>query len=315
MRRRIEAILYVGMGDHRDSEAAALRQAAGAAAVTSIVPSPVEDTVEWDGRRLELGIADDRAALVAALDLDGGAAARARDLLERAEARDVVAGLLLAYRAAERGGRRLERVVVSGHSGGEGVYAESRRAVLRFEELVELARLFPVAAAQVEDVMYSACNSGWPGKLEAYHREAFPRLKTLWAYAGVAPEGGGRGAEHHMRAWERLSRGDAHRRVDRNRLAPALDPRGTVATWNVQTGFRVAEELPLEAVLDEARRGEPLLEAIVAGGRAADLAAVRRRYDALQALVGHRRFAELPLAERTHHQAMLRAARELLGIH
>jgi hypothetical protein len=294
MTRRVERILYVGIGDERDSEAAALRGAAGKGKVTVVRP----------------GVAPGRD-FVDGLGLDPARATLARDLLEESEAADVVAQLMLVYRDAERGGPPLERVVVSGHSGGSGVYNEETHRVLAFDDLVRLAEIFPRAAAQVEDVMFSACNSGWEGKLEAYHQRAFPQLQTMWAYVDTSPRGGGRGAEEHMRVWEAASRGDAPARVDRRRIAARADlPRErNIATWNVESGYRSTAQHPFEEALREALWAEEQLATASSSKRE-----LRAGYDALQRLVGHRRFRELGEGERAIHLAKLDEAKARLGI-
>jgi hypothetical protein len=82
-----------------------------------------------------------------------------------------------------------------------------------FEDVKPLAQIFTAAAAQVEDLMLAACNTGWHKDTRNRWGEFalvpdllsfFPNLQTVWAYENTAP--GGATAATHLVTWERASR-------------------------------------------------------------------------------------------------------------
>ncbi len=110
----------------------------------------------------------------------------------------------------------MKRLILSGHHNWQGtaglIYGGMR---VHLNDLAELAKIFPTAAAQVEDVCLSACNTGHhantrlgkdkpefiivPGLVKT-----FPNIQTVWAYTAKAPSGGW--AANEIAAWEEASR-------------------------------------------------------------------------------------------------------------
>lgn len=89
---------------------------------------------------------------------------------------------------------------------------------LAFSSIHALARAMPRASAQIEDVMVSACSSGFDGASAIGTRlplsdwkKAFPNLKTAWGYGSPkdyhSPTG--QQAVMHIGAWEHATRGRA----------------------------------------------------------------------------------------------------------
>lgn len=101
-------------------------------------------------------------------------------------------------------------VIWGGSHGGESF----ARVFTLFTSLGELCAIFPRAAAQVEDLMFSACFTGVPeehanAKCPAIaphfcKPELFPNLKSLWGYFQVSPSGDT--ACRHVGLWEKATR-------------------------------------------------------------------------------------------------------------
>jgi hypothetical protein len=86
----------------------------------------------------------------------------------------------------------------------------------------------PNAARQIEDIHFGTCSSLNNVTLDlAEWRDAFPRLKTIWAYEKSA----GTGAAADQREWERQTRG----RTDALTMTPGMQQK-LVATWSAHDG-------------------------------------------------------------------------------
>ncbi len=175
-------------------------------------------------------------------------------LLENAEphSHESVAQIILVYEAAERGDLSLERVVLSGHSEGTMLWGEGDKGedngCIPFQFFRDLAAIYPRAASQVQDIMFSSCNTGNQGDpieyiepratgIEGKQDSAmFPNAQSIWAYNGTCPTSRF-GAARHLVIWERLSRGDAPQNVDATKARQTTRAEH-VTTWNVVDGHR-----------------------------------------------------------------------------
>jgi hypothetical protein len=125
------------------------------------------------------------------------------------EARDQMAHVFKMFYSAQLGQFTLERLVLSGHSNGVQLWGDADAkfkpgSFLLTRDLHNLTEAFPVAAAQVQDVMFSACYT--VSSVEAVIK-AFPNVRTIWTYAGKSPAAGA-GAEEHISKWDKETRGD-----------------------------------------------------------------------------------------------------------
>lgn len=220
-----DGIVYVGMngaGRQCDAEARLLATR-GSGPHVAISHGERDPELGADHLRLESGFVVDLGtpagveAFVEELALapDVAAAISGVLLMAAAGSRDELAGLARVFAAGERGGAVPSRLVISGHSIGDGVYdGDGRLGWLQFADIFALARAMPRAAGAVHDVMLSACNSGHRAGESAFRvgieawGEAFPNLRTVWAYAG--PTDGhsptGTVALVHLAAWEAETR-------------------------------------------------------------------------------------------------------------
>jgi len=128
--------------------------------------------------------------------------------------RDELAAIAVVWARAEHGGTIPSRLVLSGHSQGLTVYdGRSKDGDLSFRSIQVLADAMPRAAAQVEDLMISGCNSGHDidgmpyTKLTSWQHH-FPNLKTAWAYsADEAHSPTESHAVSHIAAWRAATAG------------------------------------------------------------------------------------------------------------
>jgi hypothetical protein len=123
-------------------------------------------------------------------------------------ARDQMAQVIQMFHLAEIGKFRLERLVLSGHSNGVQLWGDEEKnfnpgSFLLEDMLTRLTAAFPAAAAQVEDVMFSACYTVSSIDLVV---KVFPNVQNVWGYAGLSPAAGA-GAEAHISRFERETRG------------------------------------------------------------------------------------------------------------
>ncbi len=281
-RSRRDDIVVLAMNEGGRREIAALREVAH---VDAILDEPVLDL------RTREGIADH----VARLGLSPDAAAQVTATLSRADplARDELAQLASRWAEVERGRPGAGRLLLSGHSVGHVLFGEENGA-LHFDELGELARAMPRAAAAVEDLHLAACYTGFESGVERF-RAFFPNLKTVWAYAQSAP-GSDSGAIAHQRRWEAATRG-AGTQLDRE-VARGTRKGESVAVWTRTQGYAGPGLLrALPDALAEVRAGAATVERHRLGvEQVADpqRGELRAHYARLQAALAH---PALPAAE------------------
>jgi len=217
-------IVYFGMNPESRAGELGVLKANAHGSVTGATGEKKQDTATVNGQRVSL---TEDAGLDTYMSqfsgLDAGRQTRLRDFIKGISggAKDEVAQLARIMYEAEIGKRLMKRVVMSGHSGGTTLYGHnadySESQSLNFTDLFPLTGLFPMATGQVEDLMLSACNTGWTDKLDTY-KTLFPNLRSIWGYVGFSPAYGG-GSERHITNWEKSSRGT----VDQQKMDAARD--------------------------------------------------------------------------------------------
>jgi len=300
---RPATLLFVGMGDGASAEADHLKAklAATGGGLMSVTDSKVDDEVSMtvagrartyklstregcDAYARDLGLKGPRAAEVASIIFDG-----------EPDARDELSQIARAFAEAESGTRRIERMVISGHSVGDGVWGD-HNGYLELENIAKLARAFPVAARQVEDFMVAGCYSGGESAMEQF-QGMFPNLKTAWAYTGSAP-GTWSGALPHLERWERGTRGHDPSALSRD-AASGTRKGENVAVWTATKGYDDGQPLrPISDLRRELESGRTGFAAFLSGEReVADTqqGPVRDYYNSIQRLLQH---PQLPAADR-----------------
>lgn len=238
-----DRIVFLGMNPGPTSKAARLMSAH--APVSLIMPSTAPDRVRVGAQTFDLRSAGGVAAFVRTLGLtapQSRGVERAFAICERG-ARDELAGLTRIWAAGERGAKIPSRLVLAGHSNGDGVWGDDNGS-LRLGPLLQLSRSLPHATSQIEDAFVTGCYSGGEVTMDQYLL-IFPRAKTIWAYEAQAP-GVDNGATIDQAGWESATRG---RNADFVPHSSAVAGK-KLAVWSYKTGYH-ATKPPL--TLDELR--------------------------------------------------------------
>lgn len=273
-----DQILFLGLNPGAAQEVKALRKQASVVVLAS-------ENGSYGGHAL--ASADGRAAFVAGLGLDEARSGKLSALLAQAQdhGRDELAALADRWAQAERGAKIPGRLVFSGHSDGLTIWGETGKASLSLGEIGRLADLFPAAAAQIEDLHISGCNTGYRSNAQ-YWREHFPNLKSFWGYTHTAPAGSN-GAPEHLKAWEAASRGASEgiARASMTRQLANVARGGNLAVWSRQQGYQ--SDLPATAVdLTEIRQIVERYRLGEARSLNPQSGPLKQAYDSLQTLRG-----------------------------
>ena len=189
-------ILYIGMNNFAP-EVAALRKLykGTGVAVTTVTLTQEEkktQTVATGGTRFNLTTDSGIDDFANALSLDTSKTKIVADLLKNAAAfdRDDMAHVIAVYAMTEADGKdRLSRVVLSGHSRGEKIFAKGDKGDIYFTFLVALAGVFPTAAGQTKHLMGAACFAGDEDTIIDLYQPAFPNLVTFSGWTFFSPTG------------------------------------------------------------------------------------------------------------------------------
>lgn len=224
--------VFLGMNPGASHEATELASRAQGQ-LRVLRPAQQQDKISVAGRTFDLSEAGGRVAFGRQLGLSPERAEALAKVLDQAgeKARDEVALLAQTFRDAETGTIRMERLVLSGHSVGMGVWGDAN-GTLTFDVLGKLSQLFPRSADQVKHLAFSACYTGGASGVLRY-QEIFPKLESVWAYDGSAP-GSYSGAVPHLLRWEAATRGQGTLSRD---LAKNTRKGENVAVWTKAKGY------------------------------------------------------------------------------
>jgi hypothetical protein len=274
---------YLGLNPQAGKEAAALRGASREKVLVSLNDPAAEQKLRespaiFDFVDGELGIdpLDDYARWD-----------KATDILLNADPhlREQLADLMRWFNRAEKGEIVIDRLVLSGHSNGVELWGEaeadagSKPGTMVIErDLHALANVFPTAAGQVEDVMFSACFS--INAVELVIR-MFPNLKSCWSYSSFSPDIAG-GSGRHIAAWSTATEGA--------RTPGKTDKRGSSAIWVKGKGYLVGD--PSQAAVgplfaDAVGAWRDVAEPMFHGDKDVPKASLDPVYGKIQALLAH----------------------------
>lgn len=293
-----KSIVYVGMNEGSQHEVESLRARLGQSGVTYLHSSEVQGQIKHAGKTYDLNTAEGRLGFASAIGLPSDKAQALASILEGADdgARDEAAQLARTFRDAEKGKLTIERIVLSGHSIGSGVWGDGN-GYLQMDTIAKLALLFPQAAGQVQDLMMAACYSGGQHTMEKY-QTMFPNLRSVWAYDGSAP-GSYSGAVPHILRWEKATRNSDGDNMSRN-LATGTRKGENVAVWTATKGYNNGKELgPIETDRAAYDASHANLAAFVSGENAvtdSQTGPLREHYNSIQRMLGRN---DLPASERT----------------
>ena len=228
-----DRVVYLGM--NLDSTRSATRQMSRHASVTTISDDGQQDHVRNGDKIYDLRQKNGINAFAASLGLNPTQQAgvvRALTMCEK-NAKDELAELAKIWAAGEKGAVIPSRLVLAGHSNGDGVWGDNNGS-LRLGPLLELSRALPDATSQIEDAFVTGCYSGGEVTMDQYLL-IFPRAKTIWAYDAQAP-GVDNGATLDQAGWEAATRGRQHKTLNRASASAGKH----MAVWNYDTGYHAA---------------------------------------------------------------------------
>ncbi|MBX3231555.1 MAG: hypothetical protein KIT84_23995 [Labilithrix sp.] len=275
-----DRILYLGLNPSAAAESAAL-----AADVTIAVSG--SSIVACGGKDHDLatdvGVHSFAAALAAEHGLSPAQRTTVTTVLKRADpiGRDELARLALAWAPAERGASVPSRLVISGHSMMGHMYNDAGTAAFNLQDVRDLARAFPRAAEQIEDVHVGGCYSENEVQDPASWRGVFQHVKTIWGYGGFSPLG----PVDHMKAWKTATAGRAES-IDKN----VLLARAPATAWTKSQGV-IGETVSLEKRRENARDADDVFADLVSGKirvTHAHQPNAERAYDAYGSVAAHR---------------------------
>ncbi len=232
-----DRVLFLGMNP--SSVRTATRQMRKHAELEVITDSGLPDHVKVGGKWMELGSSYGIAAFVKTLGLPPKNAAGVRRALAICEtgARDELGQLAMVWARGEKGAHIPSRMVLAGHSNGDGVWGDDNGS-LRLGPLLQLSRALPHATCQIEDAFVTGCYSGGEVTMDQYLL-IFPRAKTIWAYDAQAP-GVDNGATVDQAGWEAATRGRNSSYIPSTSASAGK----YLAIWSVTTGYH-ARKPPL----------------------------------------------------------------------
>lgn len=150
--------------------------------------------------------------------------------------REQLVDMMRWFSKAENGDILLDRLVLSGHSNGVELWGESQEGrvsqpgkMVIDRDLQAIANVFPKAAGQVEDIMFSACFSIAAVELVV---KVFPNLQNAWSYTSFSPSIK-QGSAEHVAGFAEATEGGA----DLNRS----DRKGSSALWTRKRGYIVGD--------------------------------------------------------------------------
>ncbi len=226
-------ILFLGVTPAAGPESAALKKSLGASKVNVIQDSP-NGVVDGYDLTTTSGV----EGFTQSLNLPAEQQQQLSGVLLNVEPsmRDEFAQIAKVWAKGENGEAIPSRMVLSGHSNGKDIFGEEGRGAYSLDTLKSMAEVMPKAAAQIEDVHISGCNSGFKFNADRF-QDAFPNLKTFWAYTGTAPSTGTNSAGH-LRRWEQSTRGRVES-LDRPQVSKGLGIRGeNVSVWSAEKGYQ-----------------------------------------------------------------------------
>ena len=283
-------IVHIGLNKYAHDEAKVLHQAnqADGGAKSIRQRGEEQDVVTREGQRFDLTLDDGVTGFVGTLSLDPNRVEQVVDLIKETggKAKDEMAGVIEVYLQAELGLRRMDRLVLSGHSVGSQIWGDDN-GTIQFDMFERLADLFPNAANQVKHLMVSACYAGGERNLQKFHG-MFPGLESIWAYSGSSP-GTWSGAIPHLKSWETATEDKDGTDVERD-LAKGTRKAENVATWNIEDGYQGDKPFSIYELEREAEASESTFQRYFEGDEEvvdSQSGPLRDYYNLVQRLVQH----------------------------
>lgn len=283
-------IVHIGLNKYAADEAKVLHAAnrADGGAKSIRQRGEEQDVVTRDGQRFDLTLDDGVTGFVGTLALSPDKIDEVVDLIHSSggKAKDELAGVVEVYLQAELGVRRMDRLVLSGHSVGSQLWGDDN-GTIQFDMFERLRDIFPNAAAQVKHLMVSACYAGGERNMQKFHG-MFPGLESIWAYSGSSP-GTWSGAIPHLKSWETATEDKDGSDVERG-LAAGTRKSENVATWNTEDGYQGDKPFNISELERDAESQESTFERFFKGDEEVtdtQNGPLRDYYNLIQRLIQH----------------------------
>jgi hypothetical protein len=258
-------IVYMGLNHYAHDESRKLNDLnRGTGGAISATPQVKQDHITKGGIEYDLKTESGAAQYITTLGLPDHVALQAAEFLHAAggQARDELAQFIRILSEAEMGERKIDRMVLSGHSVGSQIWGDDNGQV-SFSELEELFEMFPKAAAQVQHVMLSACYSGGEVGMQRY-QGMFAGAESLWAYHGSSP-GTWTGAMDHMAEWENATKSGKDAGGVDPELAKGFRKDKNVATWNKEDGYQGGKPMNFHQIKNDIDGNESMFQNHLSG--------------------------------------------------
>ena len=246
-------VIHLGMREESKSEAKALEKGNKKAhgGVHRIEAYKTDGEIKYNGKmhdlRTDAGLNAFQKSLSSGPDkIPKEQAQKFVDFLktQNPASRDELSQLGLKFFQAGEGKAKINRLVISGH-GFDGEIGGDGNGAFKLTDVEALSKVFPKGANKIEHVAVSACFCAGKTHFETL-REAFPNLKSAFAYNAYSPTAERR-APKHLKKWESVTDGDDPSKVD-----PIFKK---TSTWNVKDGI---QGLPKTTLGDAMRSAEEL---------------------------------------------------------
>jgi hypothetical protein len=304
-------ILYVGMNSASGAEANTLRHGSPHEQVTELNKVNAKGIVtDGKGQHDDLNKPDGIAAFLATVNCTPEQRKQLEAVLASVSgggSRDEFRQIIVAYANADHSGSGMRRVVLSGHGDADDVVGDN--GDVPFSALEQLARIFPRAAAQVEDLLVASCYSGGevamgqpdakdkndPDASVNYHN-LYPNLKTILAYSGTSPSVA-TGSLGHIGRWEKATQGKDVKNMDVE-LMDGLNYGENVSTWDSSGGYHTqsdAEEDGARSLMVIIHRDDAMVAAYDSGQKECTdphSGELKVHYDYLQKALGNKSISE-----------------------
>lgn len=253
-------IVYMGFNKYSHDEANALsRYNRDAGGVKAVKPQKEQDQLTKDGVKYDLTTTEGAASFIATLGLPDQLAVDASNFLlnAQAEARDELGLFIQILSEAEMGERKIDRMVLSGHSIGSMIWGDDNGTV-NMDEFEDLSKIFPKAFGQVQHLMLSACYSGGESRMIS-HKEIWTGAQSIMAYHDSSP-GTWSGAMGHMKEWEAATEAGKDASGVDPEIAKGHRKAKNVSTWNVTDGYQGGKPMSLYQIETELSSRETLFK-------------------------------------------------------
>jgi hypothetical protein len=252
------------------------------------------DVVSIGARSFDLADDHGRDGLMSWMGISEPRASKLKAALASAgpNMRDELGQLAIVWNRAEHSKRFPGRMVISGEHFPGMFWGKGGNGNMTTADIKNIAEVFPHAAAAIEDLYVSACNSS--SEISEW-TAIFPKVKTVWAYLHTAPSLA-TGGKAHIKLWDRATRGHATR-IDRS-IAKGTGRGENVAVWSRIYGLQTGTVESLEELRARIADGEPTFAAFFKGDQVVadhQTGPLRQYYNDIQSLLGHE---ELPGDER-----------------